>query len=60
MLKALSFFAAGATILLGTSTPIAAQRQARSARSVDPLQLEMQVFLDRADGQNSRSALSVE
>ena len=68
MLKTLSCFAAGAAILLGTSTSIEAQRQARSARSVGPIKLEMQVLLDRAGfspgeidgagGQNSRRALA--
>jgi peptidoglycan hydrolase-like protein with peptidoglycan-binding domain len=68
MLKILSCFAASAAILLGTSTSIAAQREARSARSVGPTELEMQVLLDRADfspgeidgaaGQNSRKALA--
>jgi lipoprotein-anchoring transpeptidase ErfK/SrfK len=65
MLKTLSCFAAGAAILLGTSTSIEAQRQ---ARSVGPIELEMQVLLDRAGfspgeidgagGQNSRRALA--
>jgi lipoprotein-anchoring transpeptidase ErfK/SrfK len=67
-LKTLSCFAASAAILLGTSTSIAAKRQARSARSVGPTELEMQVLLDRAGfspgeidgagGQNSRKALA--
>jgi lipoprotein-anchoring transpeptidase ErfK/SrfK len=67
-LKTLSCFAAGAAILLGTSTSIAAKRQARSARSVGPTELHMQVLLDRAGfspgeidgarGQNSRKALA--
>jgi lipoprotein-anchoring transpeptidase ErfK/SrfK len=65
MLRTLSCFAASAAILLGTSTLIAAQRQ---ARSVGPTELEMQVLLDRAGfspgeidgagGQNSRRALA--
>jgi lipoprotein-anchoring transpeptidase ErfK/SrfK len=68
MLKTLSCFAACAAILLGTSTSIAAKRQAQSARSVGPTELEMQVLLDRAGfspgeidgagGQNSRRALA--
>jgi lipoprotein-anchoring transpeptidase ErfK/SrfK len=67
-LKTLSCFAASAAILLGTSTSIAAKRQARSARSVGPTELDMQVLLDRAGfspgeidgagGQNSRKALA--
>lgn len=48
-LKTLSCFVASATILLGTSTLIAAKRPAPSARSVGPAELEMQVLLDRAD-----------
>jgi len=66
--KILSCFVASAAILLGTSTSIAAKRPARSARSVVPRELEMQVLLDRADfspgeidgkgGKNSREALA--
>jgi lipoprotein-anchoring transpeptidase ErfK/SrfK len=64
-LKALSCFAAGAAILLGASTSIAAERP---ARSVGPTELELQVLLDRAGfspgeidgagGRNSRWALA--
>ena len=66
--KILSCFVANAAILLGTSTSIAAKRPARSARSVGPTELELQVLLDRADfspgeidgkpGKNSREALA--
>jgi lipoprotein-anchoring transpeptidase ErfK/SrfK len=66
--KTLSCFAASAAIVLVTTTPIAAKRPARPARSAGPTELEMQVLLDRADfspgeidgrgGQNSRKALA--
>lgn len=49
ILEILSCFAASAAILLGTSTSIAAQRQARSAQAVGPTELETQVLLDRAN-----------
>ncbi|MFZ3211415.1 MAG: L,D-transpeptidase family protein [Terriglobales bacterium] len=67
-LKTLSCFIASAAILLATSTSIAANRPAPSARSVGLAELEMQVLLDRADfspgeidgkgGKNSREALA--
>jgi lipoprotein-anchoring transpeptidase ErfK/SrfK len=66
--KALSCFAASAAIFFGMSTAIAAKRPARSARSVGPAALELQVLLDRAgfspgeidgsNGQNSRKSLA--
>jgi lipoprotein-anchoring transpeptidase ErfK/SrfK len=59
-------FALGAAILVGASIPVAAKRSLRSARSVGPSELDMQVLLDRAGfspgeidgdrGQNSRRA----
>ena len=67
-LKTLSCFVASAAILLATSTSIAANRPAPSARSVGLAELEMQVLFDRADfspgeidgkgGKNSREALA--
>jgi len=67
-LKTLSCFVASAAILLGASTSIAANRPARSTRSVGPTELEVQILLDRADfssgeidgkgGKNSREALA--
>ena len=67
-LKTLSCFIAGAAILVGASASIAANRPARSIRSVGPTELEMQVLLDRANfssgeidgkgGKNSREALA--
>jgi lipoprotein-anchoring transpeptidase ErfK/SrfK len=67
-LKTLMCFIAVAAILFGTSTSIASNRPAPSARSVGPTELEMQVLLDRANfssgeldgkgGKNSREALA--
>ena len=61
-------FALGAAILFGASIPVAAKRPLRSARSVGPTELDMQVLLDRAGfspgeidgsrGQNGRKALA--
>src|SRR5579863_5997693 len=64
--KALSSFVAGTAILLATSTSIAANRPAPSARLVGLAELDMQILLDRANfssgeidgkgGKNSREA----
>ena len=66
--KTLSCFVAGAAILFGASTSIAAKRPAPSVRAVRLAELRMQVLLDRADfspgeiddenGKNSREALA--
>jgi hypothetical protein len=61
-------FALSAAIPFGASIPVAAKRPLRSARSVGPTELDMQVLLDRAGfspgeidssrGQNGRKALA--
>jgi len=66
--KTVGCFAVGAAILLGASIQVAATRPLRSARSIAPTELDVQVLLDRAGfspgeidgnhGQNSRRALS--
>jgi lipoprotein-anchoring transpeptidase ErfK/SrfK len=67
-LKTLSCFVASAAIILGTSSSIAANRRAPSARPVGLAELDLQILLDRADfspgqidgksGKNSREALA--
>src|SRR5580698_9262173 len=67
-LKTLSCFVASAAIILGTSSSIAANRPAPSARPVGLAELDLQILLDRADfspgqidgksGKNSREALA--
>src|SRR5271170_4065816 len=67
-LRTLSCLIAGAAILLGTSTSIAASHTVPPPRSAGPSELEMQVLLDRAafspgemdgtGGKNSRQALA--
>jgi lipoprotein-anchoring transpeptidase ErfK/SrfK len=66
--KALSCFAVSAALALSMSTLIAAKRPPRSAPSIGPAALELQVLLDRAgfspgeidgrSGQNSRKSLA--
>jgi lipoprotein-anchoring transpeptidase ErfK/SrfK len=67
-LKMLPCFVASVAIILGTSTSMAANRPAPSARSVGLPELDLQILLDRANfspgqidgkgGKNSREALA--